>query len=320
MTSNIIKQLADQNIHRYGSAELLKFEKQMERFFTREYKQWEGNTAIPEDYGVSSFKGEIAKKETRDISVSHYDEEYYLYKSFLDRSYMAYTMGYFGVTEDSLDIKDISLEQAQVNKYNLLVERADIQDGQVILDMGCGFGGFSKYLLERFPKVRLISINPCVVQTNHIENELMQKENDFDNSRFTLIKAFFDDVGADIIENDYCDRVVSMGLLEHVTNIDLLQKNISRVLKPGGKCIHHCIVAYDTLPNFLNSEDTLMGVYYPGAHIWPYNEAKRHNTHLKFIDSWFINGLNYWKTLDEWHKRFWRSIDQLYPEYLSLEF
>jgi cyclopropane-fatty-acyl-phospholipid synthase len=61
-----------------------------------------------------------------------------------------------------------------------------------------------------------------------------------------------------------------------------------------------------------------MADYFPGGHIWPYSELKRHNTHLQLVDSWFNNGMNYWKTLDEWHKRFWRAIDQLYPEFLSV--
>lgn len=319
MGTDIVKQLAEHEIYQHDSTELIKFENQMKRYFEREYKQWQGNKVFPENYGLSSFKGEISNKETRDVSISHYDEEYYLYKSFLDKDYMAYTMGYFGATNESPEINNISLEQAQVNKYNLLIERADIKDDQTILDLGCGYGGFSKYLLEAFSNIKIVGINPSVIQTNHIRNELIHKSNNFDDSRFTLIQAFFDDVNVDLIENDYFDRVVSIGLLEHVTNIDLLQKNIARVLKPGGKCIHHCIVAYDTLPNFLNSEDTLMGAYYPGAHIWPYSEPKRHHAHLNFINSWFVNGLNYWKTLDEWHKHFWNSINQLYPEYMSLD-
>ena len=62
-----------------------------------------------------------------------------------------------------------------------------------------------------------------------------------------------------------------------------------------------------------------MADYFPGGHIWPYAELKRHNTHLQFIDSWFLNGMNYWMTLDAWHTRFWQAIDHLYPDYLSLD-
>ena len=319
MKNNIFKTFLNNEIYRYGTPELLKFETQMERYFTREYKQWLNNKELPETYGVNSFSGEISKIETRDISVSHYDEEYFLYKSFLDKDYMAYTMGYFGATKESSKLNDISLEQAQANKYKLIVERANIEDGQTILDLGCGYGGLSKYLLATFPNIKVIGINPSVVQVNHIRNVLLQENNEFDNSRFRIIQAFFDDIDASIFEDDYFDRVISIGLLEHVTNIDLLQNKISRILKQGGKCLHHCIVACDTLPGFLNSEDTLMGEYYPGAHIWPYNEPQRHDVHLHFLESWFINGLNYWKTLDEWHRRFWETIDQLYPEYMTLE-
>ena len=62
-----------------------------------------------------------------------------------------------------------------------------------------------------------------------------------------------------------------------------------------------------------------MAEYFPGGHIWPYEEPKRHDKHLHFVESWFVNGMNYWKTLDEWHERFWNAIEQTYPEHLTLE-
>jgi len=319
MNDSLIELLSNRDVFPYGSTELIRFENNMIRYFEREYARWHNNENLPESYGVSSFEGDVAKKKTQNLSVSHYDEEYNVYLAFLDKNYMAYTMGYYGAEQGPEEIQNISLEQAQINKYRLLVERADIQDGQTVLDLGCGFGGLSKYLLESFPNITITGINPSEVQTSHIRNRLLDNKDEFDSSRFRLIQTYFDDIGCLDIENDYFDRVVSIGLLEHITNIDLLQKNISKVLKPHGKCLHHCIVSKNTIPAFLNSEDTYMGHYYPGAHIWPYSEPQRHNTHLHFSRSWFINGMNYWKTLDEWHKRFWASLGKLYPEHLSIE-
>ena len=319
MQTGILEQLASHDIHNYGSAEQLKFEKHMARYFEREYEHWQGNKKTPKDYGLDSFKGDISRKDTRKVSVDHYNEDYHVYRAFLDKIYMAYTMGYYGVTNESPEINEITLEQAQENKYKLLVERADVKDGQIVLDLGCGFGGLSKYLLNNFPNINVVGINPSDVQTTHIRDELIKNDKNFDSSRFKLIQNFFDDVNADYLENDYFDRVVSVGLLEHISNIDLLQKNISRVLKKTGKCLHHCIVSYDTIPQFLNSEDSYMGHYYPGAHIWPYSEPQSHDTHLRFVNSWFVNGMNYWKTLDEWHKRFWENIEELHPSYLTVE-
>lgn len=315
----IIKKLSDNEIYCYGSDELLKFEKQLERFFTREYERWSGNDEPPEKYGVSSFEGDITNNDTFDIAINHYNEEYQIFRTFLDSVYMAYSMAYYGATDESPDVDDISLEQAQVEKFKLIIERADIKDGQTVLDLGCGYGGLSKFLLKTFPHINVVAINPSTVQVQHIENVLIGKDPDFDGSRFTLIKKFFNEDEAKIFEDDYFDRVLSIAMIEQVTNLDLLQKTIKRILKPGGKCFWHIIVSRDTIPNFLVAETSRIGLYFPGTHIWPYKEPQRHNTHIKFVNSWFVNGMNYWKTLDVWHQRFWDAIEQLYPEYLSLD-
>ncbi len=318
--SDIIKELSESGIYSYGSPQLVKFEKQMERYFKREYERWHGNDELPEKYGISSFKGDISDKETLNVSVCHYDEEYQVYRAFLDSISMAYTTAYYGATNESPGLENISLEQAQLNKYKLVVERANIKNGQTVLDLGCGFGGLSKYLLKKFSDINVVAINPSTVQVRHITDVLIDKDSDFDATRFKIIKKYFNvDEATSNFEEGYFDRVISLGMLEHVTNIDLLLKTINRILKHGGKCFFHCIVSTDTIPNFLKAENSLIAYYYPGAHIWPYNEPQRHNKHLKFSDSWFINGMNYWKTLDVWHRRFWDGIEQLYPEYLSID-
>jgi cyclopropane-fatty-acyl-phospholipid synthase len=317
MNNNAINVLCDQNIHPYGSDALSTFEQHMTRYFEREYQRWSGNSTPPEDYGVSSFKGNISDRASRRDSLQHYENEYQVFRAFLDTTYMAYTTAYYEATNEAPVPEDIPLEKAQENKYRLMIERAELEDGQTVLDLGCGFGGLSKFLLQTFPNMVVTGINPSDIQIQHIKRELIEKDETFDEQRFRLIHAFFDDITETDIENNHYDRVLSAGLLEHVTNIDLLQQNISRVMKEGGKCLHHCIVSIDTIPNFLNSEDTHMGHYYPGAHIWPFNEPKRHGKHLRYVAGWFVNGMNYWRTLDEWHKRFWQAIDRLYPQYLT---
>lgn len=312
---NTIKDLAGYDIHHYGSDELLKFENQMERYFKREYDRWHGNKELPEKYGVSSFEGDIAKQKTYIESIEHYNKNFKIYQAFLDKKYMVYTMAYYGATDGQPKVdNELSLEQAQINKYNLIIQRANIEDGQSILELGCGFGGFTKYLLEKFPNISVTGINPSTTQTAYLHQVLS-----LHNNRFTLIQKYFDELTSDDLADNNFDRVLSIGVLEAVTNLDKLFKLISRVLKPGGKTFHHFIVSMDTIPQFLNAENTLMADYFPGGHIWPYAEPMRHNNHLTPVNSWFVNGLNYWKTLDDWHKRFWNAIDELYPEYLSVE-
>lgn len=316
---DVISLLASHNIHDYGSAELLKFERHMMRYFSREYQRWRGNQKHPEHYGVSSFKGKIVDDDTHMASIDHYNKELKIYQAFLDAEYMCYTMGYYDATDESPVINnDISLSHAQTKKFDLIIERAEIRDGQNILDLGCGFGGFAKYLLNIFPNIRLTAVNPCKAQTEYIRKIMIASDVSFYRDRFTLIEKYFDQhIICDLKKKEF-DRIVSVGALEHFSNLDLLFEQQDQLLSLGGKCFHHLIVSANTIPTFLNAESTLMAVYFPGGHIWPYSELKRHSTHLRVANSWFNNGLNYWKTLDEWHKRFWEAIDMLYPEILSV--
>ena len=320
MNNKIINELAEHDIHRYGSVELLQFEKHMERYFAREYDRWQGNKELPEKYGVSSFEGDIVKQDTHKESIEHYDKEFKIYQSFLDKKYMVYTMAYYGATEYLPQVNnELTLDQAQIDKYNLIIQRAGIKDGDKILELGCGFGGFTAYLQEKFANVHITCINPSKVQAEYLNEKLAHRNAAFDNERFELIPKFFDDITDDDITENSFDIVISIGVLEAVSNLDKLFEFIARILKPGGKTFHHFIVSRDTIPQFLKAENTMMADYFPGGHIWPYAEPMRHDKHLKPVGSWFVNGLNYWKTLDEWHKRFWNSIDELYPKYLTLE-
>ena len=317
---NVISHLAGHDIHCYGSGELLKFESVMTRYFEREFERWRGNPNPPEYYGVSSFQGNIASTNDCSSLIGHYNKSLDIFQAFLDREYMCYTMGYYGAVDRIPEANDeITLAQAQVAKFELVIERAGIADNQTVLELGCGFGGFAKYLLNKFPNLHITCINPCKVQVDYINKQMKNTVPSFNGRRFNLIEKYFDQLTASDLPTNSFDRVISIGVLEAVTNIDSLFKLVSRVLKPGGKTLHHFIVSADTIPRYLRAEDTLMKNYFPGGHIWPYSEPKRHTEHLEYLDSWFINGMNYWKTLDEWHRRFWRSISDLYPARLSLE-
>lgn len=321
MLNNAIQSaLASNGIHPYGSPEIAQFEKHMARYFGREYSRWQKNADVPEAYGINSFEGKMTTATSRDSLIKeHYDGEFQVFKTFLDKDYLAYTMAYYGATAGKVKAADLSLEQAQNKKYRLIVERAKIEDGQNILDLGCGFGGLSKYLLEHFQNITVTAVNPSRVQIKYIHQCLKKVEHPLDRSRFELIPTFFDEVTDTQMHAGQFDRVVSLGLLEHISNMDALFAKIAHLLAPGGKCFHHCIVSIPTVPKLLDSVDTLMGTYFPGGQIWPFSEPLRHHNYLQPVNSWFVNGLNYWRTLDCWHKRFWESINQLYPAIINRE-
>lgn len=84
------------------------------------------------------------------------------------------------------------------------------------------------------------------------------------------------------------------------------------LLKPNGKTFHHFITSKYPIPQFLDPTKTKIGTYFPGGHVWPADEIKKHTNGLTLERYWFVNGLNYWRTLDEWHRRYWDSLEVLY--------
>ena len=316
--AKIQSELAANGIFPYGSIELTRFEQHLSRYFGREYARHNSGSDHPEVYGVSSFSGEMTTPSCRAASVQqHYDTEFQVFRAFLDKEYLAYTMAYYGSTSTEIEAATCSLEGAQKRKYQLVVSRAQVEDGQRVLDIGCGFGGLSKYLLQNFKHLRVTAVNPSVMQSAYIRTRMQEPRNPLSSGRFRLIPAFFDQIPDTELGTCSYDRVISLGLLEHISNMDLLFQKIARLLAPKGKTFHHCIVSIPTIPQFLEAENTRMGHYYPGAHIWPFDEPARHCTHVELANKWFVNGLNYWRTLDSWHQRFWGSINELFPSHMD---
>ncbi len=80
---------------------------------------------------------EAAKK----VAKEHYDLSPELYESFLD-PYNQYTCGYFKDTKN--------LNKAQEQKLDLICKKLKLSPKDRVLDIGCGWGGFSKFASEKY--------------------------------------------------------------------------------------------------------------------------------------------------------------------------
>ena len=89
--ARIREQLADAGIHAWGSDELLRYERNLTRYFSREYRNLTANNAQLDELRQSSATLPMAQQTER-LMDEHYDEPLALFERFLDRRYMAYTM------------------------------------------------------------------------------------------------------------------------------------------------------------------------------------------------------------------------------------
>lgn len=294
----------------YGSEEALRKESHVARFLEREYLSLQKNPVSLEDAGIDPTAGPMSE-QTANLMETHYDQELFLFSSFLDDYYMAYTMAYYGVNEEEVFHSSFSIEDAQAEKFRLICERAGIQGNERILNIGCGFGAFERYLLENYSEATIIGVTPSEVQSGYILDCCNNSDHIFHDGRFEIIKTDFDSLLNHDIPFGSFDMVVSVGLVDAIKNLRIFNERVAQYLKPGGTAFHHVIVSKSVIPQFLNSSGSLIGEYFPGGRVWPLDELPRHAGPLRFERSWFINGMNYWKTLDEWHKKFWQNMDSL---------
>ena len=165
------ERLLQEGILPHGSDELRLFEERLCRYFTREYKRLARNPMQLDECGIRTDTGAMWE-ETEDLISSHYDEQLVFFEAFLDKRYRAYSMAYYAEDPSRALTRQISIEQAQTDKFSVICERIGINGTERVLNIGCGFGSFEQYLVERFPDIELVSITPSQVQTRYLEQRI----------------------------------------------------------------------------------------------------------------------------------------------------
>ena len=256
-------------------------------------------------------------EQTTALMQQHFDADLTLFESFLDNHFMAYTMAYYGENQAQILKSEASLEAAERAKFDLICSRAGIIGNERILNIGCGFGPLETYLSERFPMLEITSITPSRVQADYIRQCIDNPLHPLYQNSLRLIEGDFGEVALEMLGVGEYDLVTAIGAFEHINNLHSAFQRIHDLLKPSGKAFLHLIVSKPIFPQYHDSKNTLIGRFFPGGHIWPMEIVKSQTDFFHLVQSWYLNGLNYWRTLEAWHYRFWQHIDRLHPDLLS---
>ncbi len=160
----------------------------------------------------------------------HYDVSNAFYEMVLGPS-MTYTCALFP-TEDA------TLEEAQFAKYDLVARKLDLQPGQRLLDLGCGWGGMVRHAAREYG-VHAIGVTLSREQAEWGEKKI--KEEGLDH----LAEVRHMDY-RHVEERDF-DAISSIGLTEHigVKNYPSYFAFIEDRLRPQGRLLNHCITRHD---------------------------------------------------------------------------
>ncbi|ENX58077.1 MULTISPECIES: SAM-dependent methyltransferase [Acinetobacter] len=200
------------------------------------------------------------------------------------------------------------LDEAEEFALQIYSDRAQLNDGQHILELGCGWGSFTLWMAERYPNAKITAVSNSATQRQHI----LSKAEKYGLMNIDVITC---DVNVLELEQNAFDRVVSVEMFEHVRNYQKLFEKIQAWLKADGLLWCHIFChRFLHYPFEIKSEYDWMSRYFFTGGLMPASSTFLHfQQHLELSQHWQWSGTHYEKTANAWLENMDRNAEQLKP-------
>ncbi|MDX9899376.1 MAG: cyclopropane-fatty-acyl-phospholipid synthase family protein [Spirochaetia bacterium] len=241
--------------------------------------------------------GPIAIK-TIDANEQHYEMPSEFFELVLGR-HKKYSCAYWEQGD--------SLDDAEKRMLELVCLRAGIEDGQRILELGCGWGSFCIYAAMRFPHTRITAVSNSNNQRSYIEEIIKQR----DIKNLQVITCDINELAL----TETFDRVVSIEMFEHMRNYETLFGNVAGFLNEKGKLFVHvfCHRNFPYTYEEKNSKDWMAKYFFTGGTMPSQDLFHFFNHHVRISQQWAVNGKHYQKTLEAWLKKMDQQKNAVMP-------
>ena len=214
--------------------------------------------------------------------------------------HLKYSSGYWGEGVRTL-------AEAEAAMLALTCERAELRDGQRVLELGCGWGSLSLWMAAHYPHSRFTCVSNSASQRAWIEQQAMTRQ-------LHNLQVITADIN-DFTPSGKFERVVSVEMFEHMRNHRALMRRIHGWLEKDGKLFVHifCHRALYYPFEARGPQDWMARYFFTGGVMPSFDLLDRSQDWYQLEQAWQVNGKHYARTLEAWLDNTDARRDQILP-------